>query len=313
MRKNLVCLGALVAASMLVDYPPEDLLKRFKDVAKQVKSLTFGAFNPKFNVNKMFREQLEQVRAALGPLVVPSFISATIYGSGNKYGCYYSDLKVLPDDIDAKLNGRLHISLTDTTMQNVIQSQFSSKGEVMDALVCSCFLPAFSSYEVPTFRGSPFLDGGFRYASNFTFAVQCRQVAYTITHILHPHINQVYSIIRYFIFSNNQPIIKEEPTVRISPFAGASHICPDDGTPSERKLLFQKFSGETLELSLANFKRLAEAAVPAENLDSLYKAGYEHTDKFIRSGKVREFFLDIPTTNDSSKDGNHQFGQAASM
>lgn len=81
----------------------------------------------------------------------------------------------------------------------------------------------------------------------------------------------------------------ERTTVRVSPFSGGSHICPDDGTPTERKLLFQKFSGETLELSLANLKRLVEAAVPAENLESLYKAGYEHTDKFIRSGKVRDF------------------------
>ena len=82
----------------------------------------------------------------------------------------------------------------------------------------------------------------------------------------------------------------EKTTIRISPFSGTSHISPDDGTPTERKLLFQKFSGETLEVSLANLKRFIEAAVvPAENLESLYKAGYEHTDKFIRSGKIRDF------------------------
>ena len=83
--------------------------------------------------------------------------------------------------------------------------------------------------------------------------------------------------------------MEKAKTVRISPFAGSSNICPDDGTPTKRKLLFQKFAGESLELSLANFKRLAEAIVPPENLESLYAAGYQHTDDFIRSGKIHEF------------------------
>ena len=90
-------------------------------------------------------------------------------------------------------------------------------------------------------------------------------------------------------FSNNQPVMDEKTTVRVSPFSGASHICPDDGTPTERKLMLQKFSGETLEVSFANLKRLMEAAVPPQNLEGLYQAGYDQTDEFIRSGKIRDF------------------------
>jgi len=211
--------GALVAAALLVDYSPEELKNKFLDIAKDVKSMAFGAFNPKFNVNKMFRDELN---------------------------------KVLPDDINSTLNGRLHISLTDTSMHNLIQSEFSSKDELVDALICSCYVPAFSAYEVPNYKGAPYLDGG---------------------------------------FSNNQPVMDEKTTVRISPFSGASHICPDDGTPSERKLMLQKFSGETLEISFANLKRLMEAAAPPQNLEALYKAGYDHTDQFIRSGKIRDFLF----------------------
>ena len=95
----------------------------------------------------------------------------------------------------------------------------------------------------------------------------------------------------FFNYSNNQPVLDKKTTVRISPFSGASHICPDDGTPNERKLMLQKFSGETLELSFANLKRLIEAAVPPQNLEGLYKAGYDHTDQFIRSGKIRDFLF----------------------
>ena len=69
---------------------------------------------------------------------------------------------MLPEDIHSTLNGRLHISLTDTSMHNLIQSEFTSKDELVDALICSCYVPAFSSYEVPTYKGNPFLDGGFR-------------------------------------------------------------------------------------------------------------------------------------------------------
>jgi len=53
--------GALVAAALLVDYSPEALKNKFLDVAKDVKSMAFGPFNPRFNVNKMFRDELNKV------------------------------------------------------------------------------------------------------------------------------------------------------------------------------------------------------------------------------------------------------------
>jgi hypothetical protein len=53
--------GALVAAALLVDHSPEALKLKFLDVAKDVKSMTFGPFNPRFNVNKLFRDELNKV------------------------------------------------------------------------------------------------------------------------------------------------------------------------------------------------------------------------------------------------------------
>ena len=73
---------------------------------------------------------------------------------------------MLPDDVHNAINGKLYVSLTDTSMHNLIQSQFSSKDELVDALICSCYVPAFSAYEVPNYKGSPYLDGGFRYEYN---------------------------------------------------------------------------------------------------------------------------------------------------
>ena len=56
--------GALVAAALVVDYPPERLKSKFLEIAKDVQSMAFGPFNPKFNVNTMFREELNQVKIA---------------------------------------------------------------------------------------------------------------------------------------------------------------------------------------------------------------------------------------------------------
>lgn len=210
-----------MAAALVLDYPAEALKAKLLRVAAEVRSLTFGPFNPRFNANEFFREELQLV---------------------------------LPENAFRSASGRLYISLTDTSLRNVLQSEFGSNEELTQALVCSCYLPAFSAYQIPTFAGKPFLDGG---------------------------------------FSNNQPVIDEATTVRISPFAGDSQICPQDGggNGAKRRLLFQKFStGERMELSLANAKRLAEAMIPPNNLETLYDLGYQQTDEFIRSGRVRDFF-----------------------
>ena len=53
--------GALVAAALIVDYSPQRLKDKFLEIAKDVQSMAFGPFNPKFNVNTMFREELNQV------------------------------------------------------------------------------------------------------------------------------------------------------------------------------------------------------------------------------------------------------------
>ena len=66
--------GALVAAALVVDYPPERLKSKFLEIAKDVQSMAFGPFNPKFNVNTMFREELNQVKVSNTHKSFPSFI-----------------------------------------------------------------------------------------------------------------------------------------------------------------------------------------------------------------------------------------------
>lgn len=69
-------------------------------------------------------------------------------------------LPELSDDILSKVNNRLYISLTKLNRKNLVVSEFVSKEELIDALTCSCFVPAYSGYKIPKFRGVRYLDGG---------------------------------------------------------------------------------------------------------------------------------------------------------
>ena len=210
--------GALVAASLLIDYPPETLKNKILELTEFTKSMYFGPFNPRFDVNKIIRDILTEA---------------------------------LPKDANILLSNRLYISITGTYLNNLVVSQFSSNEEVIEALICSCYLPAFSSYQIPKYKGESYIDGG---------------------------------------FSNNLPIIDEKTTVRITPFSGTGHICPDDGTPPE-KMWLREMAGETVEISAMNIKRFKEALYPPKDLELLYSVGYQHTKEFIRSGKIGNFFM----------------------
>lgn len=120
------------------------------------RSHKLGPFSPRFNINNILLEGLH---------------------------------KFLPADAHLRVNGRLHISLTRVCDgKNVIVSHFNSREELFQALLCACFIPVFSGFLPPRFRGVRYMDGG---------------------------------------FSDNLPTINEN-TVTVSPFCGESDICPRD-------------------------------------------------------------------------------------
>lgn len=149
--------GALVAAAHIcgnlqLACATTDILR----VAIDARARALGPFHPSFNINTTVREALE---------------------------------RGLPDDVHVRASGKLHISLTRAyDSANVIVSQFDSKEEVIQALLCSCFIPLWSGLSAPKFRGTTYIDGG---------------------------------------FSNNQ-LILDNKTVTVSPFAGEADICPQD-------------------------------------------------------------------------------------
>ncbi|KAM7116670.1 1-acylglycerol-3-phosphate O-acyltransferase PNPLA3-like [Molossus nigricans] len=94
----------------------------------------------------------------------------------------------LPANIHKLISGKVCISLTRVSdWQNVLVSDFQSKDEVVDALMCSSFIPYFFGIIPPTFRGVRYIDGA---------------------------------------MSNNLPFFDSKTTITVSPFFGEYDICP---------------------------------------------------------------------------------------
>lgn len=141
-------------------FPPPtnagELTSDFFRVVNEARSHKLKAFSPSFNIQNSLLEGLE---------------------------------KFLPPNAHELVNGKLHISLTRFWgRKNVIVSQFDSREELLQALLCACWIPVFSGYIPPKFRGVSYMDGA---------------------------------------FSDNLPVL-DENTITVSPFCGESDICPRD-------------------------------------------------------------------------------------
>uniref|UniRef100_A0A8D0E7B0 PNPLA domain-containing protein n=1 Tax=Salvator merianae TaxID=96440 RepID=A0A8D0E7B0_SALMN len=98
--------------------------------------------------------------------------------------------QTLPENSHQMATGRLYVSLTRLIDgQNVVVSEYSSKEELIQVLICSCFVPIYAGFIPPSFRGVRYVDGG---------------------------------------FTNLQPCSDLETAITVSPFTGETDICPRD-------------------------------------------------------------------------------------
>uniref|UniRef100_A0A674J3Q2 triacylglycerol lipase n=1 Tax=Terrapene triunguis TaxID=2587831 RepID=A0A674J3Q2_9SAUR len=134
------------------------------------------------DLKESFHEAVRDARKTiLGPLSPGCNTLRTI-----QKGLY----KMLPENSHQVASGRLHISLTRMMDgQNVMVSEFSSKEDLIQALICSCFVPIYCGFIPPSFRGVRYVDGG---------------------------------------FTNLQPCSDLEAVITVSPFTGELDICPRD-------------------------------------------------------------------------------------
>ncbi|KAG7522073.1 patatin-like phospholipase domain-containing protein 2 [Solea senegalensis] len=128
-------------------------------MAKEARRHTLGVFHPTFSL-------LRRVRVFL--------------------------LEKLPADAHLRASGKLCVSLTRMSDgKNVLVSEFDSREELIQVLMCSCFFPLYCGFIPPSYRGVHYMDGA---------------------------------------LSNNMPLCENRNTITVAPFSGESDICPREGT-----------------------------------------------------------------------------------
>uniref|UniRef100_A0A674J792 PNPLA domain-containing protein n=1 Tax=Terrapene triunguis TaxID=2587831 RepID=A0A674J792_9SAUR len=165
----------------LLELAPEILKSASKVYGASAGSLIAAAHIMRERLRPLAVGRLPREKTILGPLSPGCNTLRTI-----QKGLY----KMLPENSHQVASGRLHISLTRMMDgQNVMVSEFSSKEDLIQALICSCFVPIYCGFIPPSFRGVRYVDGG---------------------------------------FTNLQPCSDLEAVITVSPFTGELDICPRD-------------------------------------------------------------------------------------
>ncbi|NXQ72514.1 PLPL1 protein, partial [Quiscalus mexicanus] len=113
--------GSIIAAAVVCGVGLDDIKEFFFALATEVRKTILGPLSPKCSLLANLKTVLQ---------------------------------RMLPEDSYLLASGRLHISLTRVVDgQNVMASEFSSKEELIQALLCSCFLPIYCGFIPPSYRG----------------------------------------------------------------------------------------------------------------------------------------------------------------
>ncbi|VDM66724.1 unnamed protein product, partial [Strongylus vulgaris] len=148
--------GAIIAATLVTDVCVSQVTSTILKIVSQARSRALGPLHPEFNLLGLVRAEIQ---------------------------------RYLPPDAYKRCTGRLQVSLTRwSDSKNVVVTEFASNEELVDVIICSCFIPVYCGVTPPTYRGEAYIDGG---------------------------------------FTDNQPSY-DDHTVTVSPFCGESDICPPD-------------------------------------------------------------------------------------
>ncbi|NXX61311.1 PLPL1 protein, partial [Scopus umbretta] len=68
--------------------------------------------------------------------------------------------KHLPVNAHQRVSGKLHVILTRLRdCRSVVVSEFASKEDLIQALICSCFIPLWFGFSIPVYHGVRYIDG----------------------------------------------------------------------------------------------------------------------------------------------------------
>ncbi|GBM95659.1 Patanin-like phospholipase domain-containing protein [Araneus ventricosus] len=150
------------------------------NVERNVMSNARGFRDEDICAKAVFDVSMKVRNGILGPMSPDLNIMKTLYDKMDW---------MLPQDAHIHCNGRLYVSVTRyDNGKNVLLNRFKTREDLLQALMCSCFIPVYCGYEPPEFYGVAYVDAA---------------------------------------LSNNSPWINE-CTVSVAPFSGNSDICPEN-------------------------------------------------------------------------------------
>lgn len=218
--------GSLVAAAVVFNVNLDELQQIISDAANQARKSILGPFYPSFNLHTIIKETL------------PRFV---------------------PENAHHLASGRLHVALTRLSDgKTILVSDFNSKEEVIQALICSCFVPFYCGLVPPSFRGVRYIDGG---------------------------------------LSNFQPFYDLQSTITVSPFTGEIDICPRDCPVGHLCLHIFNTSFQLSVQNLCRVS-YSLFPPPSYVLNDFYYQGYKDSILYlIKHGKQRLYLGDQKNIN----------------
>ncbi|XP_069484238.1 patatin-like phospholipase domain-containing protein 2 isoform X1 [Ambystoma mexicanum] len=206
--------GALNAAALVCGACLAECCSDVMEVAKEARKRNLGPLHPSFNLVKIL-----------------------------KNGLYRN----LPEDAHLRASGKLCISLTRVSDgENVLVSEFDSKEELIQALICSSFVPVYCGLIPPSFRGVRYVDGG---------------------------------------ISNNLPQYDLKNTITISPFSGENDICPRDKSTNFHEVRVTNLSIQFSLANLYRLTRAFFPPEP-KVLGEMCQQGYNDTLRFLKENNL---------------------------
>ncbi|XP_042348331.1 patatin-like phospholipase domain-containing protein 2 [Plectropomus leopardus] len=212
--------GSLVAAAVVCEMSLITMRDEMLNFAKQMKGFTLGPFNPSINIFHWLESILH---------------------------------KHLPSNAHQLANGRLSVSMTRLSDgKHIIMTEFESKEDVVQALLCSCFVPVYCGMLPPSFRGVYYVDGG---------------------------------------FSSMQPVpsLPHSQTLTVSPFSGEIDICPAD-TPCMWDMVVSgtTLKGNMAN----SFRIInALYPLNLETLEQAFHSGYKDAIHFLQSHDLAPYLM----------------------
>uniref|UniRef100_G1KRW9 triacylglycerol lipase n=1 Tax=Anolis carolinensis TaxID=28377 RepID=G1KRW9_ANOCA len=224
--------GALTGAVLIGGGSLAEACADVLGLAKEARKRNLGPLHPSFNVMKIIRDGL---------------------------------CKNLPENTHQLISGKLRISLTRVSDgKNVLVSNFKSKEEVVQALLCSSFVPIYCGLIPPSFRGVRYVDGG---------------------------------------ISDNLPQYNSKNTITISPFSGECDICPKGNSANFHEMNLTNTSiqfslGNIYRLTQALFP--PEPKI----LGEICEQGYSDALRYLRENDILQdsVFVDLSLTKQGRRE-----------